>query len=126
MRIEEQYLFRDEESFHIDLNSELITLPKNGICKLSYLNGNTAIQGTMNDGSKEGEWVLYKESGEVACKKYFEADELKRTVVYFHMRDNPLESRAYYISPNASIQSFELPVLQHSGDLDHIFLHRQT
>ena len=105
-RIEEQYVYRDEESFHIDVDSEPFIMPQNGICNLTYVNGNTAIQGMMKEGGKVGEWLFYKETGALTCKKYFELDQLKRTVVYFYMRDNPLESRTYYISPNASIHSF--------------------
>jgi antitoxin component YwqK of YwqJK toxin-antitoxin module len=106
-RVQEQYGFKDEESFHLNLSAELPDIPMNGKWELKYLGGNTAISGVFKNGLKEGEWLFYNELGELVCKRYFHADTLQRTIVNFHMRGNLLQSRAYFFSPNASIQSFE-------------------
>ena len=116
-RVQEQYGFNDEESFHLDLSAELPAISENGSWELKYLAGNMAISGFFKDGLKEGEWLFYTESGELVCKRYFHADTLDRTIVNFHMRGNPLQSRAYFFSPNASIQSFE-----NNGEISFMYI----
>jgi hypothetical protein len=106
LRIEEQYDFNDFEAFHIDLKANPIVLPSDGAWKLHYTSGNTAISGSFEENKKIGEWKFYNEAGELRAKRSYENDTLKRLVVNFDMRGLPLESRAFYLSENTSIQSF--------------------
>lgn len=107
LRVSEQYFYSDEETFHLDLDTELTGFPENGMWKLNYASGDVAISGNLRNGNKEGEWLFYKESGALACRRYYSQDTIQRTVVYFDMNGYPLESRGYYSSPNASIQALD-------------------
>lgn len=105
-RIEEQYYFNDFEAFHVDLKADPVVLPSDGAWELRYTNGFTAISGGFEANKKIGEWKFYNEAGELRAKRDYDNDTLKRLVVHFDMRGLPLESRAYYLSENASIQAF--------------------
>ncbi len=107
LRVEEQYDYNDFEAFHLDMKAPAIELPDNGVWQLNYVGGNTAISGTFKNGRKVGEWQFYSEVGVLVCTRSFSNDTLKRTIVNFHMHGTPLQSRAYYFSENASIQSFQ-------------------
>lgn len=103
----DQYARNDWEKHQFDFNKkQKVKLPKNGAWKLKYVNKSTAIEGSLEQGLKVGEWRFYNEDGSLRTQRFYENDTLKRTIVHLQIDGLMCESRTFYFSEWACVQSF--------------------
>ncbi len=106
-KIRESYSKNDREKFQIDFSNQ--TPPKfdrDGLWQFHYVNGNVAIEGTLRNRKKIGDWKFYEESGNLRTVKTFDNDTLKRAITRFELHGDTCESRTYYLQPYECVQSF--------------------
>jgi len=103
----DQYARNDWEAHHFNFSRKhKMKLTKNGAWQLKYVNKSTAIEGDFENGLKVGEWRFYNEDGSLRTQRFYENDTLKRSIVHVFIDGMPCESRTYYFSAEACVQSF--------------------
>ncbi len=107
VKFADQYRKSDWETHHFNFKKKMkVKFPQNGIWNLKYANNNIAISGEFKNGLKVGEWKFFNEDGTIRTQRFYKMDTLERTIVHFSIQGLACESRAYYFSQYACVQSF--------------------